>query len=230
MPKKPSFDNPVRLLREALGLTQPQFAKRLGASKSLLQKIELGERVITDALADRIMILFGVRADSLKAKRGKPKPILYWRQGTLKEQLGDSNEYMAALNDETPTILEHFLRLKLDVLIDAATRKQSGVALAMTLDRWVHEQMELFGLGKMVEDVLAERKKAGKGFPWEPFITVLNREGGRTALNFILPPQAKWTLDAKTARLWTPPVKKTSALSERTAKPSGIARRKAKKV
>ena len=45
MPKRPRFVNQIRLLRtEYLKLTQPQFARLIGVSASMLQAVELGMR------------------------------------------------------------------------------------------------------------------------------------------------------------------------------------------
>jgi transcriptional regulator with XRE-family HTH domain len=54
MPKKPEKKRHLTQLREALGLSQPDFAKRLGVSASMIKKVEEGTRPGSDDLKARI--------------------------------------------------------------------------------------------------------------------------------------------------------------------------------
>ena len=54
MPRKPTFDHPIRRLRETIGLTQPQFASLVGVGKDALQSIENGRRPLSRHLAFKI--------------------------------------------------------------------------------------------------------------------------------------------------------------------------------
>ena len=56
MPRKPKFVHSLRTVRAALNKSQPQFAKMFGVSASYIQAIELGQRNLTDELADAIML------------------------------------------------------------------------------------------------------------------------------------------------------------------------------
>lgn len=66
MPKKPRFVNQIRRLRtEYLKLTQPQFARLIGVSASMLQAVELGTRRITEDFANRVAYATGVNPECL---------------------------------------------------------------------------------------------------------------------------------------------------------------------
>lgn len=54
MPRPTKNKSPLREIRRGTGLTQEQFGRLVGASRMLVQKIENGERALTDDLAIRI--------------------------------------------------------------------------------------------------------------------------------------------------------------------------------
>jgi transcriptional regulator with XRE-family HTH domain len=60
MPKKLKKKGNLTILREGLGLTQAEFARRLGVSASLIKKVEEGKRPIADDLRARILAETGV--------------------------------------------------------------------------------------------------------------------------------------------------------------------------
>lgn len=72
MPRPPKFIHPVRTLRQELKKSQEQFAKMVGISASLLKKIELGQRNMSETLSLRIMSATGVTETSILKKTGKP--------------------------------------------------------------------------------------------------------------------------------------------------------------
>src|SRR5258707_11513121 len=62
----------VTRIREALGLSRQELARRIGVSNVYLSKIEHGERELTDEIAFRIFVETGVpRAELLKGKNGR---------------------------------------------------------------------------------------------------------------------------------------------------------------
>ena len=66
MPKRPRFVNQIRLLRtEYLKLTQPQFARLIGVSASMLQAVELGMRRVSEDFANRVAYATGVDPECL---------------------------------------------------------------------------------------------------------------------------------------------------------------------
>jgi transcriptional regulator with XRE-family HTH domain len=76
VPLKPKFFHPLRAVRAALKKSQPEFAKMFGVSASYIQAIELGQRKLSDELADAIMLRLGVDAESLKRKIGAPVSLI----------------------------------------------------------------------------------------------------------------------------------------------------------
>jgi len=61
----------LKLLRKTLGLSQAQFAQRLGVSKDLISKYEQGRRVIPDKTLRLISKTFGVSYQWLKTGKGE---------------------------------------------------------------------------------------------------------------------------------------------------------------
>ena len=196
MPRKPPFKNPVRLLREALGKTQPEFARVIGVSPKYLQKIELGERRLTDDLADFLMAAFGVSPDSVKQKRGRPLHLLGDRgHRDLGNNIRSWQTYTDTIESWTPGDLRQFLLPKLEVLFEAACRKKKAagaykfpkaIAVSLRLNRWIDETVDDFGLRQSINAVLAEREKEGKPVLWEPSLIL---EGTRHRV--FLPSAAK---------------------------------------
>lgn len=60
MPKKRNLKNNLTRLREGLGLSQPDFARRFGVSASIIKKLEAGTRTISQDLTARIFAETGV--------------------------------------------------------------------------------------------------------------------------------------------------------------------------
>lgn len=54
MPKKPKFKNNLTRVREGLGLSQPDFARKLGVSASIIKKVEAGKRTLSQDLSAAI--------------------------------------------------------------------------------------------------------------------------------------------------------------------------------
>jgi transcriptional regulator with XRE-family HTH domain len=180
MPRKPPFKNPVRLLREALGKTQPEFARVIGVSPKYLQKIELGERPLTDDLADLMMATFGVSQDSVKQKKGRPLHLLGPGHRDLGYNISVWQMYQDTIEKRTGEDLHQYLLPKLDVLLDAARRKKQAaaykypkaIAVSLRLDRWIDQTADDFGLRQAINTVLEERAKAGKPVLWKPSLAL----------------------------------------------------------
>jgi transcriptional regulator with XRE-family HTH domain len=60
MPKKQRPEGNLTIVRKGLGLSQAEFAKRLGVSASMIKKLEEGKRPISQDLAARIFAETGV--------------------------------------------------------------------------------------------------------------------------------------------------------------------------
>ena len=67
MPRPPTFDSPLRQVREAIGATQARLAGMIGCSAPTVQAIENGQRKITREMAERLMDVTGVLYFSLMA-------------------------------------------------------------------------------------------------------------------------------------------------------------------
>jgi len=74
----------IQKVREALGISQREFAKRIFISKSLLNNIELGSRSITDRTIQLISTEFNVNKDWLLTGKGDmftaPPPDIQFEQ------------------------------------------------------------------------------------------------------------------------------------------------------
>ena len=60
MPKKRKIKNNLTRIREGMGLSQPDFAKRFGVSASIIKKLEAGTRTISQDLTARLFAETGV--------------------------------------------------------------------------------------------------------------------------------------------------------------------------
>jgi transcriptional regulator with XRE-family HTH domain len=60
MPKKPNFKNNLTRLREGMDLSQPEFARLVGVSASMIKKIERGNRTMSPDLSARIFAETGI--------------------------------------------------------------------------------------------------------------------------------------------------------------------------
>jgi transcriptional regulator with XRE-family HTH domain len=180
MPKKPAFDNPIRILRETHDLTQARFAAMLGISVSFLQKLELGKnREISPVLAVLMMIQFGARPESLTPKIGRPRALLQGTPGELKEQLDRSVKLLQNINSDALAIFNEHLVHKLAVLVEAASVHKRGIALLAHLDIWIDEQAEVFQLWSTMKRISAER-----GVTWGPYLTADRLKDGTIEMGF----------------------------------------------
>lgn len=60
MPRKPTYESKIRLLRESIGKTQDHFAAMLGVSTISIKRIESGKLRLSHAMKVRIRIATGV--------------------------------------------------------------------------------------------------------------------------------------------------------------------------
>jgi transcriptional regulator with XRE-family HTH domain len=185
MPRKPQFESPVRQVRKALGKTQTEFARTLGVSRKYVQKIELGERPLTDDLADFFMAAFGVTQSSVRQRDGQVLHLLGdYTHRDLGANIRSWQIYTDLIESWTGGDLHHYFLPKLDVLFDAARRKKQvaaykyprAIAISLRLNRWIDQTVDDFGLRQSINMALAEREKAGKPVLWEPSLIL---EGAR---------------------------------------------------
>jgi transcriptional regulator with XRE-family HTH domain len=65
-----------RKLREALGLSQPVMAQKLGVSAALIQGIETGNRPVSKEVSALVQARFGVFRESVEGASNKPLTLL----------------------------------------------------------------------------------------------------------------------------------------------------------
>lgn len=75
MPKLPRTRRPIRLLRDAAGMNQREFALRLGISIDTLKSYEVGRLSVSDESAFKAMLVFGVDSSSVKLACGDPQDV-----------------------------------------------------------------------------------------------------------------------------------------------------------
>lgn len=76
--------NRIKLVRQKEGLTQEQFAGRIGLSRNFVAKIEIGNRVPSDRTIADICREFGVSETWLRTGVGDPYEVR-----TREEEMGD---------------------------------------------------------------------------------------------------------------------------------------------
>lgn len=76
--------NRIKLVRQKEGLTQEQFAGRIGLSRNFVAKIEIGNRVPSDRTITDICREFGVSETWLRTGVGEPYEVR-----TREEEMGD---------------------------------------------------------------------------------------------------------------------------------------------
>jgi transcriptional regulator with XRE-family HTH domain len=181
MPRPPTIENPVRILRDALGKTQSAFANEIGISAKYLQKIELGERRLTDDLADFFMAAFGVTQDSVKEKTGRPLHLL---ENEDHLDLVTNIARWQSMSDLLETFIQKDIKAyflpKLQLLFTAAGQQKRTAAhqskrilqLALRLDRWINDVIKVYDLNAAVAKELKERKQDGREVIWEPSLVI----------------------------------------------------------
>ena len=181
MPRHPTTENPVRFLREALGKTQSAFANEIGISAKYLQKIELGERPLTDDLADFFMAAFGVTQDSVRERTGRPLHLLENEDHldlvaniATWQSMGDLLETFIQQDIEAyflPKLQLLFAAAKPNQLV-GARRTKKIMQLGLRLDRWINDMIEVFDLNAAVAKELQKRKQEGREVIWEPSLVI----------------------------------------------------------
>ena len=75
MPRQNKLRHPIKLVREATGLSQKQFAALVGHSKDTIQAIEIGRHKPSLALAEKIFVQTGAVPDTLREMQSVPRDI-----------------------------------------------------------------------------------------------------------------------------------------------------------
>jgi transcriptional regulator with XRE-family HTH domain len=156
MPRKPKFMHPLRVVRQATGLSQAAFGRKVGRSAETIEKMENGKKTIPPDVNYRIRLATGVLTVMSKTDKpldyaGEPytqKSYTEWC-GYLKETECRNSEYWC-----------NEMQLRLEVMFQAASRP--GVdkvqMLYATLEEWLCTTAEKLNLKTSIEAVLEERK------------------------------------------------------------------------
>jgi len=155
MPARARRVHPVEMIRQSLEMSRARFAKLLGVSESRIESIEYGSRGLGDDLADAMMFRFGVRAESLKVNRkasrwSKPKSVIGGKSLStsrlMKNCILEWEWFAGLLDQKAVEIFDLHLVHRLRELIKAATQKNVGLMVSFSLDKWVHQTVDDFGL------------------------------------------------------------------------------------
>jgi transcriptional regulator with XRE-family HTH domain len=187
------------MISQYFGKSQQQFARMFGVSASYIQAIELGQRNISNELADAIMLQLGIDAESLKRRRSMLRSLvesgraelMLWRgpsseraemyplfdEYTKLKKIADPNERLRRSILFWQKITPHWdwyiarraLDDKLALLFEAATREKKHFPLAMRLSRWIENSVSDFRLRTTIDAVRATRKT-----DWPPFMETLS--------------------------------------------------------
>ena len=172
MPKKLDYDNPIRLIREALELTQPEFAVKLGISESHLQKLELGKKKISEPLAALFALRYGVDPASLKPK-GEPEfffPTANSSSRAIAENLPHWAQLAMAIEQASMESLDVYLFPKLRLLVAAAVKNGKGMAAIDALDRAAMKIAADLDLDATIEKMVSEKEHVNIPAVWMPFL------------------------------------------------------------
>ncbi len=120
----------VRLLRKMLGLSQKEFAQRLGKSLRAIQKWEAKERNIPDSALRLISQTFGVSYEWLKEGKGeiweKKEEPPEWLKEFMKEASDEDIEIVRALIEmlkEVPEEEKPLLKMMLKKLAGSSRKR-----------------------------------------------------------------------------------------------------------
>lgn len=86
------FAERLKELREERGLTQAEFAARVGIGTSTMTRYELGDREPTFPIARKIADYFGVTLDYLSGKTDVKEPLNFSELNVLWNRMHDMNK------------------------------------------------------------------------------------------------------------------------------------------
>jgi transcriptional regulator with XRE-family HTH domain len=191
--KKAGRQNPVRVLREALHLTQRRFAERLGVSESYIQQVELGKKRLSNEVAARITVQFGMRPDSMQAERGEPKALLHARPGSLRHRVkewqveGGEDKF----NEDAVAALRDIHLPKLVILFEAAVSKKRGMLAALLLDEAIEDLAERLQVTAAMKNRARLEGSYGEGL-LDPYQAVVQQPDGWIRIDHRVSDSPKW--------------------------------------
>lgn len=94
----------IKMIRNALGLTQEQFAQRVGLTKNYISLVENGSRTLASRTVIAICREFGVNESWLRDGIGEPYATQSWEEETARF-------VFSAFQDEKETFKQDLLRV-----------------------------------------------------------------------------------------------------------------------
>lgn len=161
----PAEIHPLHKVRQITGLTQEQFAQRIGISTPLLRNIELGQRPITSRAARAIYLLTGIDPAS-------------WTKKTPLSTLGrkfDSETYKywqmvcQDENQEAPKRVTGRRVKALELIGQAMAKGNKGVVWEEDFRQFLAEVVKRYNLEAPLQEIKRELEQRGEVWPEEAF-------------------------------------------------------------
>jgi len=163
MPRKPSFNHPLRKIRTAAGWTQGKCAEMLGVSRDTIQSVENGRLPMSDELALRVRAQTGCLLTRRTDPDGKERYHVvagsveslgtYTREFFEKHRKGmqswDSEDFQSHVKAVINCV---------NLLMRAAKRRGGGTALAIEhdLEQFLVKTYESYGLKTYLKALLRD--------------------------------------------------------------------------
>ena len=122
----------VKQLRTTLGLTQDEFGKALGVTRSAISYIESGRSNLTDQMLFMICATFNVRKEWLKYGTGE-----VFVSHTMSEELATYMGKLMALNDQEK---EKYALFALKLIIDEWALISKNIDTLKKIVGWISNQ------------------------------------------------------------------------------------------
>src|SRR5437660_1483333 len=171
MPRQNKMRHPVKLVREATGLSQKKFAALVGHSKDTIQAIEIGRHKPSLALAEKIFVQTGAVPDTLREMQSVPRDIE--GEGYTRDSF---ERWTSTINNAERPEREkgaiRYLCWLVTTLQHAALRAGKLFAIQYQLDRCIAELVREFRLKHSIAGLLKDRSHTRFGwlqmFKWKP--------------------------------------------------------------
>jgi hypothetical protein len=148
--------HPVARVRHILGLQQKELAALIKASARTVQDIELGKLPLSRSVAIRMMIVTGVRLESLL----HPERPLIDVGG--RPYAADSKQLygQGKLTSGATAAIIHRLHLSLGLIVEAANEAEQSLLVATEIEMALRDIIEKFGLEKHYHCTMRGKHKA----------------------------------------------------------------------
>jgi len=167
MPRLNKLRHPIKLVREATGLSQKRFAALVGHSKDTIQAIEIGRHNPSQLLAEKIFVQTGAVPETLLKLRDTPLDIEgepYTRDSFARWTSTINKSHARLLPREKGAI--RYLNWLVSTLQYAALRAGKLFAIQYQLNRRITELVTEFRLQNSITGLLEERPRSR--FHWYP--------------------------------------------------------------